>query len=103
MKNRDRTSIGHNEYLKNRGKRQFITDDIDSLHHSPKGNVKTSSTKDILGADINTHKNLVEYQMTPEMSWSNKKIDCVEPICFFMYPMRTNTEKLLIAKPLTLF
>ena len=39
---------------------------------------KQSSTKKILGIDIETYKNWIEYQMTPEMNWSNIEIDHVK-------------------------
>ena len=47
------------------------------------GMVKSSSTKDILGKDIATYKKWIEFQMTPEMNWSNIGIDHVKVICMF--------------------
>ena len=44
---------------------------------------KQSSTKDILGIDIDTYKKWLEFQFTPEMNWSNIQIDHVQPICSF--------------------
>ena len=44
---------------------------------------KSSSTIDILGIDIETYKKWIEWQMTPEMSWTNIEIDHVKPICMF--------------------
>ena len=43
---------------------------------------KESSTKKFLGIDIETYKKWIEYQMTPEMNWSNIEIDHVKAICF---------------------
>ena len=47
------------------------------------GNSKSSSTKDILGIGIETYRRWIEWQMTPEMNWSNIEIDHVKPICMF--------------------
>ena len=44
---------------------------------------KSSSTKEILGIDVETYKKWIEWQMTPEMKWSNIEIDHVKPICMF--------------------
>ena len=42
---------------------------------------KQSSTEEILGIDNETNKKRIEYQMTPEMNWSNLRIDHVKAIC----------------------
>ena len=44
---------------------------------------KQSSTKEILGIDIDFYKKWVEWQMTPEMNWQNIEIDHVKAICLF--------------------
>ena len=44
---------------------------------------KSSSTIAILGIDINTYKRWIEFQMTPQMNWSNIEIDHVKAICLF--------------------
>ena len=44
---------------------------------------KQSSTKEVLGIEIDTYRKWVEYQFTPEMNWSNIEIDHVKAICFF--------------------
>ena len=44
---------------------------------------KQSTTKDILGIDIDTYKKWLEFQMTPEMNWEIIEIDHVKPICMF--------------------
>ena len=44
---------------------------------------KQSSTKDILGIDIETYRKWIEYQMTPKMNWNNIEIDHVKAICLF--------------------
>ena len=44
---------------------------------------KQSSTKEILGIDIDTYRKWIEFKFTPEMNWSNIEIDHVKPICLF--------------------
>ena len=46
-------------------------------------NQKSLSTKEILGIDIDLHKKWIEFQMTPEMNWSNIETDQVKAICMF--------------------
>ena len=53
------------------------------IHQVLKRKSKSSSTKDILGVDNNIYKRCIDFQMTPEMSWSNIEIDHVKPICMF--------------------
>ena len=47
------------------------------------GKIKLSSTRDILGIDIETYKKWIEWQFTPEMNWNKIEIDHVKPICMF--------------------
>ena len=42
-----------------------------------------SSTLNILGIDIETYRKWIEFQMTPEMNWSNIEIDQVKALCLF--------------------
>ena len=44
---------------------------------------KLSSTKDILGIDINLYRKWIEWQMTPEMNWTNLEIDHVNVVSLF--------------------
>ena len=44
---------------------------------------KHSSTKEVLGIDIDTYRKWIEWQMTPEMNWTNVDIYHVKPICLF--------------------
>ena len=53
------------------------------IYTSLKGMPKQSSMKEILGIGIETYRKRIEYQMTPEMNWSNIEIDHVEAICLF--------------------
>ena len=52
------------------------------IHNSIKS-TKSSSTKDILGIDIDTYLKWIENQMTPEMNWRNIDIDHVKSISPF--------------------
>ena len=42
---------------------------------------KQSSTKEILGIDIDIYGKLFESQVNPEMNWAKNEIDHVKPIC----------------------
>ena len=53
------------------------------IHHALNGKTKQSSTKEILGIDIDTYRKWIEFQFTPEMNWSNIEIDHVKPFCMF--------------------
>ena len=44
---------------------------------------KQSSTKEVLGIDIDLYRNWIEWQFTPEMNWSNTEVDHVKPVCVF--------------------
>ena len=60
-----------------------ISNTRNRIYKSLKGMTKQSATKDILGVDINLHRKWIEYQMTPEMNWSNIENDHVEATCLF--------------------
>ena len=53
------------------------------MHHALNSNSKSSSTFDILGIDIETYPRWIEWQMNPEMNWSNIEIDFMKAICMF--------------------
>ena len=53
------------------------------IHHALNGKSKSFSTIDTLGNDIETFRRMIEWQMTPEMKWSNKEINHVKPNCMF--------------------
>ena len=36
-----------------------------------------------MGIDIETYKQWIEWQMMPNMNWTNIQIDNVKPICLF--------------------
>ena len=44
---------------------------------------KQSSTKQISGIDVDLYKKRIDWQMTPDMNWTNIEIDHVKPICLF--------------------
>ena len=44
---------------------------------------KQSSTKDILGIDIDLYRKWLEFQFTQEMNWSSIEIDHVKAISLF--------------------
>ena len=64
------------------------------IHHALRGKSKSSSTREILGIDIDTYGKWIEYQFTPEKHWSNIEIDHVKAICLFGI---SNDEELKLA------
>ena len=44
---------------------------------------KQSSTKEILGIDVDTYRKWIEFQFKPEMNFKNYEIDHMKPICMF--------------------
>ena len=75
------------EYTKSRYKTdvnfRLIKNTRRRIHHALNGKSKSSSTREILGIDIDLYQKWIEFQMTPEMNWSNIEIDHVKPICMF--------------------
>ena len=51
------------------------------ISHALNGKSKFSSTRDILGIDIDLYRKEIEFQFTPEMTWDNIEIDHVKAIC----------------------
>ena len=76
-----------NEYCRNRRKTdpsfKLIHNTRSRLGQALRGNIKPKSSKEILGIDVETYKRWIEYQMTPEMNWSNIHIDHVRSISSF--------------------
>ena len=76
-----------NEYIKNRTKtdRDFrlICNIRRRIHHALNGKLKSSSTRDTLGVDIDLYRKWIEFRMNPEMNWSNIETDHVKAICMF--------------------
>ena len=81
--NRERRNI----YLKNKRetdiKFRLISNTRNRIYKSLKGMTKQSSSRDILGIDIDTYKKWLEFQFRPEMNWLSIEIDHVKPICMF--------------------
>ena len=76
-----------NRYLKNKRETdinfQLISNTRNRIYKSLKGLTKQSSTKDILGIDVETYKKLIKFQFNPDITWENIEIDHVKPICMF--------------------
>ena len=53
------------------------------FYRALKGNLKKSSTKDLLGIDIEICRLWIDFQMTPEVNWNNIDIDHVKPVVSF--------------------
>ena len=85
--NRDVIIKNQIKYERNRRKTdvnfRLIRNTRRRIHHALNGKSKSSSTLDILGIDVETYLKWIEWQMTPEMNWSNIEIDHVKPICMF--------------------
>ena len=76
-----------NEYFKNRIKTdvnfRVIHNTRRKIHHVLNGKTKSSSTRGILGIDIDTYRKWIDIQFTPDMTWDNIEIDHVKAICMF--------------------
>ena len=76
-----------NEYVKNRIKTdvnfRLIRNTRRRIHQAMNGKSKSSSTREILGFDIDIYRKWIEWQLTPEMNWGNIEVDHVKAICFF--------------------
>ena len=87
LKNHDKiiaqTKICSNNKYKSDNNFQFIRKTRSRINKSLKGMTKQSSSRDILGIDIDTYKKWLEFQFTSDMNWSNIEIDHVKPICMF--------------------
>ena len=74
-----------NQYLKNKRETdvsfRLISNKRSRIYKTLKGMTKQSSTKDILGIDINLYRKWIEWQMTPEMNWTKIELDHIKPIC----------------------
>ena len=85
--NKEKINEYNKQYIKNRIKTdvnyRLITNIRSRIYKSLKGMTKQSSTKEILGIDVDTYRKWLEFQFTPEMNWSNIEIDHVKPICMF--------------------
>ena len=77
----------HEKYVKNRIKTdvnfRLIVYVRTRIYESLKGMIKQSSSRVLLGINIDTYRKWIEFQFTPEINWSNIEIDHVKPICMF--------------------
>ena len=78
-----RKKIYNNNRYKTDNKFRLIRKTRSRNYKFVKGMIEQSSTKEILGIDVDLYKKWIEYQMTPEMNWTNIEIDHVRPICMF--------------------
>ena len=62
---------------------RLISNTRNRIYISLKGMTKQSSTKEVLGIDVDLYKKWIKFQFTPEMNWTNIEIDHVKPICMF--------------------
>ena len=87
QKNKKKLNETPRQYEKNKIKAdvnfQLICNTRRRIHHALSGKSKSSSTRDILGIDIDLYRKWIEYQMTPEETWDNIEIDHVKAIYLF--------------------
>ena len=87
LKNHDKIIAQKRIYSNNKYKSdinfKLIRKTRSRIYKSLKGMTKQSSTKEILGIDVDTYRKWIEFQFTPEMNWENIEIDHVKPICKF--------------------
>ena len=94
LKNLDKTKIYNeqnrerrNKYLENKRETdvnfRFISNRRSRIYKLLKGMTKQLSTKDILGIDIILYRKWIEWQMTPEMNWTNIELDHIKANCMF--------------------
>ena len=76
-----------NLYLENKRKTdvnfRLISNIRSRIYKSLRGLTKQSSSRDILGIDIDLYRKWIEWQFTPDMDWSNTELNHVKPICMF--------------------
>ena len=87
LKNHEKIITQQREYKNNRYKTDIIYRLVcitrSRIRQALNRKTKSSSTIDILGKDIDLYRKRIEFQMTPEMNWSNIEIDHVKAICLF--------------------
>ena len=87
QQNREKINELRRQNVKNRLKTdvnfRLIRNTRRRIHHALNGKSKSSSSREILGLDIDTYRKWIEFQFTPEMNWDNIEIDHVKAICLF--------------------
>ena len=85
--NSDKVKTRTKVYLNNRYRKDvyflLICKTRSRIRQALQGKTKSSSTKNILGIDMDTYKKWLEFQFTPDMNWTNIEVDHVKPICMF--------------------
>ena len=87
LKHHDKIMAQKKIYTNNRYKTdinfRLICKTRSRIYKTLKGMTKQSSSKNILGIEIDLYRKWLEFQFTPEMNWENIEIDHVKPICMF--------------------
>ena len=87
QQNKNKIIESRRQYEKNRIKTDVSFRSIRNtrrrIHHALNGKLKSSSTKEILGIDVDAYRKRIEWQFTREMNWSETEIDHVKSICLF--------------------
>ena len=87
LENHDRIMAQRKIYTNNRYKTdvnyRLICKTRSRILQALRGKLKSTSTKEILGIDIDLYRKWLEFQFTPDMNWENIEIDHVKPICLF--------------------
>ena len=102
MKNRDKINTRQKVYSNNRYKTDINFHSYKNtrgcFYLALKGKVKSISTKESLGIDINIYRKWIEFQFSPEMNWLNIEIDHVKPFCMFDVSKDEELEKAFSCK-----
>ena len=93
MKNQACKKISCNSRYKRDINFSLICNTRRRIHQILKGKIKSCSTKEVLGIEIKLYRKWLEWQMTPEMNWTNIEIDHVKPICLFDVPKAEEKKK----------
>ena len=64
---------------------RLIINTRNKIYKSLKVMTKQSSTRDVLGIDIDSYNKWIKFIFTPEMNWSNIEIDHIKPICMLTH------------------
>ena len=87
LKSYDKILARKKIYSNNRYKRdnnfRLICKTRSRIYQALQGKTLSSSKRKVLGIDIDTYRKWIEWQMTPEMNWSNAELYHVKPICWF--------------------
>ena len=62
---------------------RFVCKTRRRIHQALQRKIKTPFTKEFIGMDVDSYRKWIDYQMTPEMNWTNFEIDHLRPISSF--------------------